>query len=73
MVQRAAEADTELTRRLGKLMKFLRITAPTLNKLCERDGLRALRVGARLRFRRSDLDDFLNKLRDGAGRALIST
>jgi hypothetical protein len=44
-----------VTRRLGKVMKFLRITAPTLNKLCERDGLR---VGARLRFRRSDVDDF---------------
>jgi excisionase family DNA binding protein len=49
---------------VSEAAKFLNVSRRQLYYLLEREGLPALRVGARLRFSPSELEDYLERHRE---------
>lgn len=61
--------DVEPLLRLHDVTRRLQVTRPTVRKLMQHGGLRFMRIGRELRFKREWLEDFIEKTGLPGGRS----
>ena len=61
LVPLRADAQAERWLTLGEISEYLRLSDRSVRRLIAEEGLPASRVGSRLRFRRSRVDEWMRR------------